>query len=142
MLHKYVTQTSQTCDTEKLENALVSACSGGLQITHRLELRRLVTSLWHDAEMKKQSTSYQNHVEPLKALTNFKANLQRRKKASDTLSSSRLMKITEPALAILLSDIANTFRDETDDFTQIDFGNAKHVELLKAAIEYHIPIMT
>ena len=138
MLHKYVTQTSQTCDTEKLENALVSACSGGLQITHRLELRRLVTSLWHDAEMKKQSTSYQNHVEPLKALTNFKANLQRRKKASDTLSSSRLMKITEPALAILLSDIANTFRDETDDFTQIDFGNAKHVELLKAAVDSSI----
>ena len=138
MLHKYVTQTSQTCDTETLENALVSACSGGLQITHRLELRRLVTSLWHDAEMKKQSTSYQNHVEPLKALTNFKANLQRRKKASDTLSSSRLMKITEPALAILLSDIANTFRDETDDFTQINFGNAKHVELLKAAVDSSI----
>ena len=138
MLHKYVTQTSQTCDTEKLENALVSACSGGLQITHRLELRRLVTSLWHDAEMKKQSTSYQNHVEPLKALTNFKANLQRRKKASDTMTSSRLMEIPEPARAILLSDIANTFQNEIDDYTQIDFSNAKHVELLKVAVDSSI----
>ena len=62
MLHKYVTQTSQTCDTEKLENALVSACSGGLQITHRLELRRLVTSLWYDVEMNKHEISNQQEA--------------------------------------------------------------------------------
>ena len=95
-------------------------------------------SLWYDAEMKKHGTTQQHHVEPLKALTNFKANLLRRKKASDTLTSSRLMEISEPARAILLSDIAYTFRGEIDDFTQIDFVNAKHVELLKAAVDSSI----
>ena len=88
--------------------------------------------------MKKQSTSYQNHVEPLKALTNFKANLQRRKKASDTMTSSRLMEIPEPARAILLSDIAFVFRNDIDDYTQIDFSNAKHVELLSIAVDNSI----
>ena len=138
MPEKHSTLTFLTYDTEALENTFEAACEKNLQITHRLELRRLVTSLWYNAEMNKQNKDHQNHFEPLKALTNFKANLQRRKKASDTLSSSRLMKITEPALAILLSDIANTFQDETDDFTQIDFGNAKHVELLKAAVDSSI----
>ena len=138
MLHKYVTQTSQTCDTEKLENALVSACSGGLQITHRLELRRLVTSLWHDVEMNKQGVTKQNHLEPLRALSNFKANLKRRKKTSDALTSSRLMEVPEPARAILIADIVYTFRDEIDEFAQIDFGNPKHVKLLKAAVDSSI----
>ena len=138
MPEKHSTLTFLTYDTEALENTFEAACEKNLQITHRLELRRLVTSLWYNAEMNKQNKDHQSHFEPLKALTNFKANLQRRKKASDTLSSSRLMEITEPALAILLSDIAYTFRDETDDFTQIDFGNAKHVELLKAAVDSSI----
>ena len=48
------------------------------------------------------------------------------------------MEVPEPAHAILLSDIAYKFRDELDDYTQIDFGNAKHVELLKAAVDSSI----
>ena len=76
--------------------------------------------------------------EPIKALTNFKANLQRRKKTSDILTSSRLIEIPEPANTILHADIANTFRDEIDDYTQIDFGKDKHVELLKAAVDRSI----
>ena len=138
MLRKYVTQTSQTCDTEALEDALEAACGGILQITHRLELRRLVISLWYDAAVKKQGGANQNDIEPLKALTNFRANLRRRKKASDILTSSRLMEIPEPARAILLSDIAFVFRNDVDDYTQIDFGNDKHVELLKVAVNNSI----
>ena len=114
------TAISHTCDTEALEDAFEGACGDNLQITHRLELRRLVTSLWYDTEMKKQETSHQNYVEPLRALTNFKANLERRKKTSDSLTSSRLMEINEPARAILIADVAYTFRDEIDDYTQID----------------------
>jgi len=129
---------SRTCDTEALEKAMASTCAAGLPIWHRLELRRLVTSLWFDAEMKKQGVTKQNHLEPLRALTNFKANLQRRKKTSDTLTSSRLMEISEPARAILITDIAYTFRDEIDDYTQIDFGNPKHMKLLKAAVDSSI----
>jgi hypothetical protein len=48
------------------------------------------------------------------------------------------MDIPEPARAILLSDIGLVFRDEIDDFTQIDFGNARHVELLKVAVDNSI----
>jgi hypothetical protein len=120
-------------DTAPIEKAFEEACFGTLPITYRLELRRLVTSLWFDAAMKKQKTNHQNHLEPLRALTNFKANLQRRKKTSDSLTSSRLMEIIEPACAILIADTAYTFRNEIDDYTQIDFGNAKHIRLLQAA---------
>src|SRR6056300_387570 len=138
MSQKYSSSTSPTFNTEALEKALASACAAGLLIWHRLELRRLVASLWFDAEMKKQFIKKQNYNEPLKALTNFRANLQRRKKTSDPLTSTRLMKIPEPARSILLSDIAYTFRDEIDDYTQIDFGNDKHVALLQAAVDSSI----
>lgn len=138
MLRQYVTQTAQTCDTKALEDALASACDGNLQITHRLELRRLATSLWYDIEIKKQGVTKQNHLEPLRALTNFKANLKRRKKTSDALTSSRLMEISEPARAILIADMASTFRDEIDEFAQIDFGNPKHMKLLEAAVNSSI----
>ena len=131
-------QNITTLDLEVLENTFEVACKRNLQIPHRLELRRLVTSLWYDVEMKKQGKNNQSHIEPIKALTNFKANLQRRKKASDTMTSSRLMEIPEPARAILLSDIANTFQSEIDDYTQIDFGNDRHVDLLKVAVDKSI----
>jgi hypothetical protein len=138
MLGKHSLSTANAYDTEALEDALKGACGGNLQITQRLALRRLATSLWYDTEMNKQGAIQQNHNEPLKALTNFKANLQRRKNASDTLTSSRLMEVPEPARAILIADIAYTFRDEIDDYTQIDFGNDKHVKLLKVAVDSSI----
>jgi hypothetical protein len=129
------TQIITSIDTASIERAFEEACFGNLQITHRLKLRRLVTSLWFNTEMNKQEESHQNHIEPLRALTNFKANLKRRKKTSDTLTSYRLMEIPEPARAILLADIAYIFRDEIDDYTQIDFSNARHVGLLSIAVD-------
>ena len=138
MPRKHHTLISTTCDTKALEDAWTSACGGILQITHRLELRRLATSLWYDTEMNKQGAIQQNHNELLKALTNFKANLQRRKNASDTLTSSRLMEMPEPASAILIANIAYIFRDEINDYTQIDFGNDEHVKLLKVAVDSSI----
>ena len=138
MLGNHRTAISHTCDTEALEDAFEGACGGNLQITHRLELRRLVISLWYDKEKKKQSTTDQTDVEPLKALTNFKANLKRRKKTSGSLTSSRLMEVPEPACAILIAAIAYTFRDEIDDYTQIDFGNDRHMKLLKTAVDSSI----
>ena len=135
---KHRNLSSHTFSTEVLENALVSACNGNLKIKHRLELRAFALLLKCDAEIKKQSVTKHKYVEPLKALANFKANLQRRKKTSDPLTSTRLMEIPEPARSILLSDIAYTFRDEIDDYTQIDFGNDKHVALLQAAVDSSI----
>ena len=142
MLRKHRTSTSQTYDTEALENALLLACSSNLQITHRLELRQLATSLWYDTEINKQGVTQQNHVEPLRVLTNFKANLQRREKTSDTLTKSRLLEVPEPARAMLIAGIAYTFRSEVGDYTQIDFGNTKHVELLKTAVDGSISKVT
>jgi hypothetical protein len=138
MSPKPFTQNICSVDTEEKENALASACGGNLQVSYRLELRRLATLLWYDAAVKKQGGANQHHIEQLKALTNFKANLQRRKKTSDILTSSRLIEIPEPANTILHADIAYKFRDEIDDYTQIDFGNDKHVELLKAAVDSSI----
>ena len=129
-------------NTEEIENALEMACGGNLQVTYRLELRRLATLLWYDAKLKKQGGANQNDIEPLKALTNFRANLRRRKKASDSLTSLRVMDLPEPARTILLSDIAYTFRDEIDDYTQIDFANAKHVRLLQTAVDSSIRKLT
>ena len=134
--HKSIFTT--LCDTEVLEKSLEEACSGNLQVTYRLELRRLATLLRYDAAVKKQGAANQHHIEPLKALTNFEANLRRRKKTSDIMTSSRLMEIPEPARAILLSDIAFVFRNDIDDYTQIDFSNAKHVELLSIAVDNSI----
>ena len=138
MPQKQNTLSNNPPDTEAIEKAFEETCFGDLQITHRFELRRLVTSLWYDAEVQKQGGANQNYIEPLEALKNFKANLQRRKKASDTLTSLRLMEVPEPARAILIADMANTFRDEIDEFAQIDFGNPKHMKLLKAAVDSSI----
>lgn len=138
MRHNHRNLTIPTYDTEVLEKALEEACFGNIQIRHRLEIRNLAISLWYDAELKKQDTTNQNHIEPVKALTNFKANLQRRKRTSDSLTSSRLMEVSEPARAILIADIAYIFRDEIDDYMQIDFGNDKHVELLGIAVDNSI----
>ena len=135
---KYNTSTSYSFDTQALENALTSACNYNLQIKHRLELRRLAISLKYEADLKKQSSENQNYAQTLKALTNFKSNLQRRKKTSDMLTSPRLIKIPEPARSVLLSNIAFIFRDEIDDYTQIDFSNDRHVELLKVAVDSSI----
>ena len=48
------------------------------------------------------------------------------------------MEVPEPARAILLSDIAFVFRNDVDDYTQIDFSNAKHVKLLSIAVDNSI----
>jgi len=57
-------------DTAPIERAFEEVCFSNLQITHRLELRRLVTSLWFDAEMKNQGEANQNDISPLRALKN------------------------------------------------------------------------
>ena len=44
MLGNHRTAISHTCDTEALEDALEGACGGNLQVTHRLELRRLANT--------------------------------------------------------------------------------------------------
>ncbi len=127
-------QINKTICTESLEVVLKIAGDGILPIKYRLELRKLALSLYYG--------SYQGvcngYSEPYRDISNFKANLLRRRKTKDQTTSSKLMEIPEPARAILLSDIAYTFRDEIDDYTQIDFRNARHVELLGIAVDHSI----
>ena len=73
------------CDTALIEKKFEETCFGKFQLIHRLELRRLATSLWFNEEIKKQGTANKNYTEPLKALTNLKANLQRRVAQLSTL---------------------------------------------------------
>jgi len=84
MLSKQKKSKVAPCDTAPIEQAFEEVCLGNFQISHCLELRRLVTCLWFDAEMKKQGGANQNDINLLRALTNFKANLQRRRKTSDS----------------------------------------------------------
>lgn len=135
---KHETLTPHAYDSEALEDALAAICNGYLPISCRLELRRLSMSLWYGTEQQKQRVTHLNHDDTLECLTNFRANLHRRKKASDLLTRCRLIDIPEPAQTILLSDIAFTFRDEIDDYNQIDFNNIRHVELLSFAVDRSI----
>ena len=138
MHHNHRNLIIPTYDTEVLEKALEEACNGNIQIRHRLELRSLAISLWYAREDKWNSISNKDNSDVLKALTNFRANLQRRKKKNDHLTTDRLMNISQPAQSLLLSEIAYIFRDVIDDFTQIDFSSERHVDLLSVAIEASI----
>ena len=59
----------------------------------------------------------------VQALRRFRANLKRRTGAGDGLTSKRLKDLPEDARTILLSSIAFIFRDEVDEWSQINFGN-------------------
>ena len=103
----------------QIECLLTRSTSADLKVIARLRIKDLISSLYMAAH-EINLTKNQGHIDEIsKTLRNLRANLQRRKKASDPLTSSRLMEIPEPARAILLSDIAYTFRDEIDDYTQI-----------------------
>ena len=52
------------------------------------------------------------------------------------------MEIPEPARALLLHGIALIFRNEIDDYTQIDFDNVRHVDLLTLAVANSIEKVT
>ena len=77
--------TSHTIDPLALEDGLASVCATYLPVWHRLELRRLAISLKYEAELKNQSSENENYGQTLKALSNFKSNLQRRVEQLSTL---------------------------------------------------------
>lgn len=52
------------------------------------------------------------------------------------------MDMSEPARTILLSEIEFVFRDEIDDYIQINFSNTTHVELLKNAVNKSLAKVT
>ena len=112
----------------QLEELLDSVCAGPLPVADRLKLGRLADALCHASKVTDKPLDEKSRVATaVAALKRFKANLKRRSDARDRLTSKRLMDLPEDARAILLSSIAFIFRDEVDEWSQIDFGNETHV---------------
>ena len=120
---------------ENLEIKLEALCVDPLPIVHRIELRRLADNLWHSSHRTYESTVKTTEiVETINALKKFNANIKRRTVARDGLTSERLMELPDDARTILLSSIAFIFKDEVDEWSQIDFSSDAHVEMLKASV--------
>jgi hypothetical protein len=127
----------------QLEELLDSVCAGPLPVADRLELRRLADALCHASKVTGEHLPNMSRVDAaVAALKRFKANLKRRTNARDGLTSKRLMDLPEDARAILLSSIAFVFRDEVDEWSQIDFGNEMHVEMLQASVTSSLAKLT
>ena len=127
----------------KLERLLESVCTGALPVADRLELRRLADALCHASAVTDKPLPDTSRVDAaVRALTRLNANLKRRTDTRDGLTSKRLMDLPEDARAILLSSIAFIFRDEVDEWSQIDFGNETHVEMLEASVTSSLAKLT
>ena len=127
----------------QLETLLDTVCTDSLPVADRLELRRLADALCHASKVTDDPLPNTSRVdEAVAALKRFKANLKRRTDARDGLTSKRLMDLPEDARAILLSSIAFIFRDEVDEWSQIDFGDETHVEMLHASIASSLAKLT
>ena len=127
----------------QLEELLESVCAGPLPVADRLELRRLADALCHASKVTDEPLPNTGRVDAaVAALKRFKANLKRRSDARDRLTSKRLMDLPDDARAILLSSIAFIFRDEVDEWSQIDFGNETHVEMLQASVTSSLTKLT
>ena len=136
-------QQHQAKISAQLETFLVSVCTGSLPVADRLELRRLADALCHASKVTDKPLDEKSRVDKaVAALKRFKANLKRRSDARDRLTSKRLMDLPEDARAILLSSIAFIFRDEVDEWSQIDFGNETHVEMLQASVTSSLAKLT
>ena len=136
-------QQNQAKISAQLEELLESVCTGPLPVADRLELQRLADALCHASKVTGEHLPNTGRVDAaVAALKRFKANLKRRSDARDGLTSKRLMDLPEDARAILLSSIAFIFRDEVDEWSQIDFGNETHVEMLQASVASSLAKLT
>ena len=133
----------QTKTLSQLETLFESICAGPMPVDERLKLRRLMDYLCHSLGQRDKPFLDTSRIDAaVQSLSRFKANLQRRPDARDGLTSKRLMGLPEDARAILLSSIAFIFRDEVDEWSQIDFGNETHVEMLEASVASSLAKLT
>ena len=117
--------------------------AGPLPVGDCLELRRLVDALCHASKVTDKPLDEKNRIDAaVAALKRFKANLKRRTDARDGLTSKRLMDLPDDARANLLSSIAFIFRDEIDEWRQIDFAHETHVEMLQVSVASSLTKLT
>ena len=138
-----VVSAHQSEKLSQLQSMLEAGRAGPLPVADRLELRRLVDALCHASKVTGEHLPNMGRVDAaVAALKRFKANLKRRADARDGLTSKRLMDLPDDARVILLSSIAFIFRDEVDEWSQIDFGNETHVEMLQASVTSSLAKLT
>ncbi len=138
-----VVSAHQSEKLSQLQSMLEAGRAGPLPVADSLELRRLVDALCHASKVTGEHLPNTGRVDAaVAALKRFKANLKRRSDARDGLTSKRLMDLPDDARAILLRSIAFIFRDEVDDWSQIDFGNETHVEMLQVSVTSSLSKLT
>ena len=127
----------------ELQTMLEAGRADPLPITDHLELRRLLEALCHASKVTDKPLDEKSQVDAAaRALKRFKGNLKRRTEARDGLTSKRLMDLPKDSWAVLLSSIAFIFRDEVDEWSQIDFSNETHVEMLQASVTSSLAKLT
>tara|TARA_B110000503_G_scaffold94694_1_gene142627 strand:+ start:210 stop:956 length:747 start_codon:yes stop_codon:yes gene_type:complete len=141
-LDEYMRIETQLKKIEELEILFKSLFNRGLHTSHLLKIRQLAFTLILSSDTKKNLIGNGEVIsdgrKKLSPLNRFKANLSRRKTNNSLATNKGVSQIPEPYRAILKSDIAYVFRDEINDYAEIDFKKPAHTELLHTAINMSI----
>ena len=127
---------------DELENLFVSFFAHKISTAYLLEIRQLAFTLVLSSDTNENKARNGAGIDDGKKkpspLDKFKANLNRRKTTNSLLTNKGVSQIPEPYRAILKSDIAYVFRDEINDYAEIDFKKPAHTKLLHTAINMSI----
>lgn len=127
---------------DELENLFVSFFAHKISTAYLLEIRQLAFTLVLSSDTNENKARNGAGIDDGKKkpspLDKFKANLNRRKTTNSLLTNKGVSQIPEPYRAILKSDIAHVFRDEINDYAEIDFKKPAHTKLLHTAINMSI----
>ena len=113
-----------------------------LETAYLFEIRQLAFALVLSSDSKNKSNRNSGEISDDRKkpapLNRFKANLNRRKTNNSVVTDKGISQISEPYRAILKSDIAYVFRDEINDYREIDFARKRHNQLLHVALNNSI----
>ena len=127
---------------DELENLFVSFFAHKISTAYLLEIRQLAFTLVLSSDTNENKARNGAGIDDGKKkpspLDKFKANLNRRKTTNSLLTNKGISQLPGPYRAILKSNIAYVFRDELNDYAEIDFKKPAHTILLQAAVDASI----
>ena len=127
---------------DEFEKLFASLFFHKIRTAYLLEIRQLAFTLVLSSDTNenkaRSGTVIENGKKKPSPLDKFKANLNRRKTTNSLLTDKRISQLPEPYRAILKSNIAYVFRDEINDYAEIDFKKPAHNILLQAAVDASI----
>ena len=127
---------------DELENLFVSFFAHKISTAYLLEIRQLSFTLVLSSDTNENKARNGAGIDDGKKkpspLHKFKANLNRRKTTNSLLTNKGISQLPGPYRAILKSNIAYVFRDELNDYAEIDFKKPAHIILLQAAVDASI----